>query len=711
MEETRRKIVLEQIPTNFEHRDNKEIITSFTHRITSNSVDDLIVTDSEDLNYANTVKQFISKNRKNFSQQQVDFSYEVSRLITGQLKENKPVLVPVRCGFGKSTFINTVLHTRISQQKYSSESLEDLGIIVVTERLEDLKKIQEYLYNHFGYYNHFQYDDKENKFHNVKVPWMYVMESWNDKIECKKHIKTYNESLEQCPHCEFRKDCKIGKQTDEQFYSPIIGITTARFYYYAEAGTMFRIRKWKSKGKDGVKLERKLLLIDEKPRLTKVKNVSEKSIDDLTDAVSKIEEHNDFNIRQDKLQLKNDLNDIKIEIQNIIKKYEKYRNAYVQLRKEIFSKEFMKRWETYLGYCHKEKLDAIIDMFRNGAIYCRTGQYDLFKTISMTKFILDDLKTVIFDGTAELSLEYDLNDFHFLDVKDYREYSNVTFHVVNGNYSKGKVKSNLETLTPIVQWINKKITVSTFVVSYKNASGYLYEHLKDNVNVVTYKGSDEVESIPYFGYTKGMNCFKECTKMIQIGWNRWDSDSYIAYRIATSKIIKKSFDDNYEEKFDVIQKLLENEQGVFRFADIEMYKLMHMINDFEQEVFRTRIREFTSKDPVDIYVFHCNQTMLKMIQQRFVNCKIVSDDWIEIQEYNTRKRADADDMIILNFLDWLKEWDGNAVPIKEVRDTVGITKNYWKKIKKKEFIREIWKIRKITNIKKNDINYIVANAE
>lgn len=705
------KVILEHIPTNYEYHDDQEIITYFTHRVTPYSVDDLIVQNSEDLKYANTVKNFIYENRKNFSTQQVDFSYEISRLITGTLKENKPVLVPVRCGFGKSTFINAVLYTKISQQKYSSEPLEDLGMIVVTERLEDLKKIQEYLYNHFGYYNHFQYDDKQNEFHNVKVPWMYVIESWNDKIDCKKHIKTYNESLEECPRCEFWKECKIGRQADEQFYSPIIGITTTRFYYYADAGTMFRIRKWKSRGKDGVKLERKLLLIDEKPRLTKVKNVSEKLIADLADAVSKIEEYDNFETRKDKEQLKNTLTDIKMELQNTIKKYEKYRNAYVKLHKEVFTKEFLELWEKYFGYHHKEKLDSISDMFSNGAVYCRTGKYDLFKTVSMANFILDDLKTIIFDGTAELSLEYDLDDFNLLDVKDYREYSNVTFHVVDGNYSKGKVKNNLEIVTPIVQWIDKNIRDSTFVVSYKDVSGYLYELLKDNPNVITYKGSDRVDSVPYFGYTKGMNCFNECTKMIQIGWNRWDSDSYIAYRIATSKVIKKNFDEKYEEKFDVIQRLLENKKGVFVFADIEMYKLMHMINDFEQEVFRTRIREFTGKDPVDIYVFHCNQTMLKMIKQRFINCKIVHEDWTEIQEYNTRKRADANNLIILKFADWLKEWDGSAVPIKEVREKVGITKNYWKKIKKKEIIKDIWKKRKITNMKKNDINYIVVNAE
>ncbi len=64
-------------------------------------------------------------------------------------------------------------------------------------------------------------------------------------------------------------------------------------------------------------------------------------------------------------------------------------------------------------------------------------------------------------------------------------------------------------------------------------------HLKRTKNVIKDKEDDNFEYIPYFGNTKGKNNFNECTKMIQIGWNRWDSDSYIAKRIATSKLIKK----------------------------------------------------------------------------------------------------------------------------------------------------------------------------
>ncbi len=152
-----------------------------------------------------------------------------------------------------------------------------MGIIVVTERLKDLRKMQRFIFDNFGYYNQFQYNDKQNKLQDVKVPWMYIMESWNASIGCRKRIKSYNESLEQCPLCEFRGDCKLGSQYRDQSYSPIIGITTSRLYHYADSGQFGRIRNWKSKGKDVIQLKRNLLLVDEKPKLTKVKKYIRKN--------------------------------------------------------------------------------------------------------------------------------------------------------------------------------------------------------------------------------------------------------------------------------------------------------------------------------------------------------------------------------------------------------------------------------------------------
>lgn len=701
---TEEKIVLDHIPTNTEYKDDQIITTSFTHKINPLTVDDLIVNGSADIEYADMVATHIKNHRKNFSQQQIDFSYTTSKLVTGTLKENKPVLVPVRCGFGKSTFINTILLTKIENFLNHQKFLNSLGTIIVTERLEDLKKIRDTIRENFGYYNHYQYDDKEGKFTDIKVDWMYVMEGWNPDIPCRLHINSYAESQESCDTCEFRAECKIGKQSTDQLYSPIIGITSARFYYYADAGTTFRIANWISKG---TKLNRNLLFIDEKPKLSKIENVSDKTINDLNDAVSRVDEQNSHEIRSEKQLLKKELDNVKSVLSEIVLKFQKYRNAYVKINQSVFTDDFLKIWKRLFGYKHKKEIDAIIDMFTNGAIFCKTGTYDIFKTISMANFKVQDFKTIIFDGTAELSLEYDIKDFNIMKVEDFREYANVTFHSIKANYSKTNLKKNLEMLSPVIKWINANVNKPTFVVTNKLASEFLYDELKNNENVISYVGSNGKPCVPYFGFTKGMNTFKKCSQMIQIGWNRWDSDSYIAYRIATSRLIKEKFDEKYNEKFDTIQNLLRNENGRFAFSDIEMYKLMQLINDFEQEVFRTKVREFANSEPVDIFIFNCNKTMQMMIEQRFINCKFIYEKWAEIEEYNLRKRKSAENILVLKLEDWINQWDGSYKSISELREELEITENYWKKIKKKGPVQKAWNERNII-VKKHEKKYCLV---
>lgn len=698
------KVIFEEIPVNRTYEKDKIIQTVFTHKVEPKNIEELVLSTPEALQFADKVRSNTAEARKNFSKQQLDFTYEVAKLISGELLENKPTLIPVKCGFGKSTVINTLILTKI--QQYIENKDIDIGMILVTERLQDLKDIRNYIHSQFGWYNEFKYRDENGDIQHIQIPWVYVLESWNQDFNCRKQLQSYKESLEKCPNCEFRSECKIGSQLDDQYFSPIIAITSPRFYYYSENETLDRIKNWKERGINGEAKARELLLIDEKPKLTKINNVSEKEIRDLVDVVEKIDARESNIIRHEKELLKEELEKVGTEIRSIVEKFQEYRNAYVKLNQKVFSEQFYKVWGKYLKFNSRDRLDSIEDMFNNGAIFCRTGKYDLFKTISMAKFDVSEFKTFIFDGTAELSLEYDEEDFNLLKVNDYREYSNVKFHLVDGSFSKTALDKEITKLDPVGEWINKNINSSTYVVSFKLARHFLYGLLQNNSNIVFFEDSDGNECVPYFGFTKGKNNWRKCDKMIQIGWNRWDSDTYIASRITTSKKIKQKFNEKYETHFDTIQSLMQNENGIFSFSDIEMYKLMQMINDFEQEVFRTKIREFTSDGQVDVYVFNCNATMEKMIRQRFTNCKVVEEKWSELEIVKKRNRKGAESNIELKLYDWLRGWLGEDKNISELKEELGINDNYWKKLKKQPLIAEIWKELNI-KIRRNGFNYFI----
>jgi len=713
LETKNKKIVLEKIPVNRTYKNDKVIDTVLSHTVQLKKVNDIIEEGTEDLTFAEAVKNYPAFEKRNFSDQQVQFAFDAARIITGELKEKKPILVPVRCGFGKSTFINAIVLTILNNLKLKGEPIEEAGIIIVTERLEDLKQMQALIQERMGLYDHQKRTDDKGRFYDFETPYMYILESWNLDINCAMRVKNYEESLNTCPTCQFKSDCKIGNQIKMQYNSPILGITTPRFNYYADNGNLNAIGKWRGINKktdEKTTLARKLILIDEKPRLAKVDDVSRELVDRLIDTVSRIEEHEYGSFRADKKKMKAELRNVRNKIDDLITKYEKYKNAYVKLNEEVFSKEFLELWNIHLKFVHKKHIDAIIDMFSHGAIFCKTGKYDLFKTIGMSNFIVDEYKTMIFDGTAELTLEYDKNDFILWDVNDYREYNNVTFHNVKENYSKRVIEENIEMLNPVAEWIEKNLKEKTFVVTYMFASNYFNDLVEENEFIVRLE-EDGIESIPYFGNTKGRNDFNECSKMVQIGWNRLDSHTYISHFIASNRVIQKAFNDNYDKKFDSIQALLINNNGSFTFSDVEFYKYMHLINQFEQEVFRTKVREFSSEEDVDVYLFNLNETMELMIRQRFTNCKIVEEEWNEIEIYKFLNRKNADSKIINAFYDWLNRWDGKAISVKEVKEINNISDSYWKKIRSKKMIKGIFDMRNIQTVRDGNNYSLVSLAE
>ena len=96
---------------------------------------------------------------------------------------------------------------------------------------------------------------------------------------------------------------------------------------------------------------------------------------------------------------------------------EKYK--IMELDKSKFTKEFKDKWIKYLGYKHPDfqKLDIF---FNNLVLRCRDK--NKFFIIKQNNFNTCGLKTFIFDGTAEISIEYKSseNDFKYFKIDDYK---------------------------------------------------------------------------------------------------------------------------------------------------------------------------------------------------------------------------------------------------------------------------------------------------
>lgn len=217
----------------------------FSHKIKSNTVTELIeTTEDEIIEIANDVsensKKFFKENDAYVSEQQVDFYNDCTKLIFSNLNVKSPILIPVRCGFGKSTFLKTLIGTLIQKTRYgfSSSKVSDdyLPMIITSDRINDLKELSKTITKKHGYYNQFTYFDTEKSDYVSKTqPYIYVLEGWNKSIPCKnyKKVTSYTESIERCTpeRCTFFSKCELGIQKKEQMYSPILAMTNARLSY------------------------------------------------------------------------------------------------------------------------------------------------------------------------------------------------------------------------------------------------------------------------------------------------------------------------------------------------------------------------------------------------------------------------------------------------------------------------------------------------
>lgn len=675
-----------------------EYTSFFSHKIESYNVSQIIEnTDDDVIEIANDVsessKKFFAENDSYISDQQVDFYNDCTRLILSDLKVKNPILIPVRCGFGKSTFLQNLIGMLIYRTRhgFSTNKIADdyLPMIITTDRISDLTNISNTITDQYGYYNQISYyDDKISGVVNKDQPYIYVLKGWNKSIPCKnyKKVSSYAESIERCTpeRCPFFSECELGVQKKDQMYSPILAMTNARLSYLTNTNNADEgVSKYTTFiRKDKEEITRKRLLIDEKPKLLNNNVVSVDEIGDMKTLVNNYNPQDNGDYNEAKLFMLNELHNVESRLLEIQEEFKEYRNAFVVLDEDIFSAEFKENWFSFFNRKYIKYINALEDMFKNGALWCK-GKKMFFYTISRNKFNIANLKTFIFDGTAEMSLEYKTgeNDFIYLNIDDYKKYDYVTFHIIQVNFSRNAIAKRPKKLKAVCNFIEEQISDKTYVISYRECDDIpvneiLTKNLKDNPNVILCK---DTALLPYFGNTKGKNDWNTCTNMFQIGWNRYNSDIYIAEYLSSSSIIKKQIKDRYEEfKYKIPDLLFGlDEYGKFKFHELEQFRLMKMIVDFEQEAFRTKIREFSSNQDVHIYLFSVTDAMRSMIWQRFSKCHFLEHEEVrQFEEFRKLDRKGNEDIErLINWID--NEWNKKKIESKKVKELMKISNNSW----------------------------------
>lgn len=279
------------------------------------------------------------------------------------------------------------------------------------------------------------------------------------------------------------------------------------------------------------------------------------------------------------------------------------------------------------------KAQTIIDMLRNYAlIQARVYQMQERKPVKVYfSYLLDnyakyrnlDAKVIILDGTADVSVAYQLYDD--LDMRDCNEFkrklSNLHVKIINMATGKSSLTKHEE--------CQKKL---------KTLEEYLSENLPEGVKpvVFSYKSLEEQlahtfgeTNRDWFGNIKGKNDYRKATHIAQFGLNRFPDGSYFLYMLAKNPgIIERSImgDSVSQDRINnmrilptpntdkLIKQLMNSDDA---YAKEAMRR--EILADLEQNLFRGIIRNSNSKEDYTFYLFtsHHHTQLINDIINRY----------------------------------------------------------------------------------------------
>jgi hypothetical protein len=325
-----------------------------------------------------------------------------------------------------------------------------------------------------------------------------------------------------------------------------------------------------------------------------------------------------------------------------------------------------------------------------------------------------------------------------LNIDDYKNFDNLTFKIVDENYSKSAIADkipndennyyknmNNSLVEVMCKWINNNLTEKTFVVSYKSVSKgrdkvlvneIMTRLLSDNPNVV-FDNKNGKKIVPYFGYTKGKNLWAQCAVMVQAGWNRYQPEDYYSRFFTTNEQIKNRIIKNYEDtKYRQDAIFNTDEYGKFVLDALELYRLFSMAVDLEQEIYRTSIRNFGETDkPVTVYLFKAPKALSDVLGQRFRECHIenVNPQW-EFSEY--RKLFRKGNEHVKRLFEWIDNEflikgnpiDGSKrIAISYQKDRFNIGHQQWSYIISDNEYEDMLKRRRMKQSKQKGKKYLI----
>ena len=534
-----------------------------------------IVPTSDHRHMRDMVVDLFEKRGQTMSRQHKDIILDIFRLLSAQIHNDKPIVIPAVPGLGKTTLIIIAI---VFNLKYKL----NFGAVLVVERQDTIQEITDTINSYFD-------EDKA-----------YPMMGYEAGY-CKEGYTKYRPS--QCRTCTVKvADCRVKYNYQRQKQFPVVVISHKRLFDMSEKQDLLEaLRYWESTPNVGAgKIDlnsthqRPLLLIDERPTLVENVPTTTQTLTTLLADVQKFtpkfypEVLSGVNLIRDHYSSPDDYQHIDSTSEGF-----------------YWTSDFTFTWMAdYLGD-FPEYPELVAKIIREGGLYHGTDH-----TITTTHYsntYWQDFSTFIYDGTADLDPEYRDDSFYFADIPHLRPYENLTINVcMDQNLSKTYYQEHTGFVRDFCEDIKEiAVTGNTYVVAYKDYESEYEQHLKNVQNI----------SIEHYGATKGANHLMENVNIVCTGILNKGEPYYLSKTIAINGDVE-SFQSDTSDR-------------VRRFSDVsaESIKIFDMVTDLVQEIFRTHLRDHSSDVNVNVYLCTRDANIVHNLKETFQGCTI-SRSWM-----------------------------------------------------------------------------------
>lgn len=475
----------------------------------------------------------------------------------------------------------------------------DFGVVIAVERNEAVKRITREINKHFI-----------RSFLNQSPAYAFYGYDPDHPEECVLGHRTYKAGMCNKKNCQIPlSKCRVKMNNIRQRNHRIIVMSHQRLKMYSQASEMNRFREWGYSY--SIKHRRTHLIIDEQPPLLEIMRFDTNTLNDFMNVLPNLQNGNSYS--QTLSQPVNDL----------INVLQSNTDARIILQpKQVpvfkFDAQFEDAWKDYTVDMATVNFMpvALESVYEFGGILVKQN---LSGTPEIsTGFYLNNSwdfdRTIILDGTADISQKYKPQVFDKVYVPQLHDYEHLTFNYYSRfNLSRSTYDKGDDLIPNLVEDI-------------KQIAGQ-----RDKVYVVVYKeNKDEYERllakeiqqngviIRTLGSTRGDNSMRECDTVVFTGLIHKGELNYLS----ESLVLNQDYNmDLNVQKHRRVRK--------FNHRKTEVVKLSSWLEEFVQEVYRTRLRSHNLSQDVHAYLMVSDPDFLNLIEGYFVGCKM--EEWYPVE--------------------------------------------------------------------------------